>query len=71
MKFYANIIYVCLLTYTEKVKTGPAQPTEVLISSNSTSCNSVEIILPMDMNNIGNYILFGFSYYIIQTLVGE
>ena len=51
--------------------TGPAQPTEVLISSNFTSCNSLKIILPMDMNNTGNYILFGFSYYTIQTLVGE
>ena len=69
MKFYAYIIYVCLITYTEKVKTGLAQPTEFFISSNSTSCNSMEIILPVDMNNIGNYILFGFSYYIIQTLV--
>ena len=44
-------IYACVIfTYTEKVKTRPA---ESVINVDSNSCDSVEIILPMDMDNIG------------------
>ena len=49
---YLLILYmlVCFFTYTEKVKTRPA---ESVINVDSNSCDSVEIILPMDMDNIG------------------
>ena len=39
--------------YTEKAKTESPKSDKILIDIDSTNCHSVEIILPIDMGNIG------------------
>ena len=56
MMLYGFTTYNVMLihfVYTEKAKTESPESDKILIDIDSTNCHSVEIILPIDMGNIG------------------